>query len=145
MPKILIVNGPNLNLLGKREPEIYGSRTLEELQESLVDLASELKIEIEFFQSNGEGAIVDFLHEKAEDADGLLINPGALTHYGLSIRDAIVAVDLPTVEVHLSNVAAREEFRRESVIADICVGTIAGFGFYGYAMALSFFAELVKD
>ena len=145
MPKILIVNGPNLNLLGIREVEVYGSKTLGELEESLEDLARELAVELTFFQSNSEGEIIDFIHAQAKQADGMLINPAALTHYSYALRDAIVATDLPTVEVHLSNTAAREEFRQKSVITDICVGQISGFGFYGYAMALSFLSELTGE
>ncbi len=142
MPRILVVNGPNLNLLGKREPEVYGTQTLEELNGKLTDMAQELGIKLGFFQSNSEGAIIDFLHREAGSADGLIINPGALTHYSYALRDAIAAIDINAVEVHMSNVHAREEFRRRSVIAPICVGSVIGFGFYGYAMALSYFADV---
>lgn len=144
MSKILIVNGPNLNLLGTREPHVYGTSTLDELNKRLAEMAGELKIELEFFQSNHEGELIDFLHREAPDADGLIINPGALTHYSYALRDAIAAVGIEAVEVHMSNIYAREEFRRKSVIAPVCQGSMAGFGFYGYAMALSYFADTSK-
>jgi 3-dehydroquinate dehydratase-2 len=143
MPRILVVNGPNLNLLGKREPEIYGTRTLDELNEKLNAMAKDLDIELVFFQSNSEGDIIDFLHKEGFDADGLIINPGAFTHYSYALRDAIAAVGIDAVEVHMSNIYTREEFRHHSVIAPVCVGHLVGFGFYGYAMALSYFADNV--
>ena len=142
MAKILVVNGPNLNLLGEREPEIYGDLTLEKINSELVNLAKELDLTVEFFQSNSEGALIDFLHQNAHEADGLIINPGAYTHYSIALRDAIVGLDLPAIEVHLSNTQAREEFRRKSVIAPVCKGVISGFGSFGYAMALSYFGGL---
>ena len=146
MPKILIINGPNLNLLGKREPHIYGEKTLEDLNAHLKSLAEQLQIEVEFYQSNVEGEIINYLHAQAENADGVIINPGAYTHYSYAIRDAISAVGLDTIEVHLSNIHDREEFRSKSVIAPVCVGSIVGFGYYGYAMALSYFSDnLQKD
>lgn len=145
MPKILIVNGPNLNLLGRREPDIYGDLTLEKINEELTTLAKELGLEVEFFQSNSEGGLIDFIHQKAAEADGLIINPGAYTHYSIAIRDAIAAVDLPAIEVHLSNTQAREKIRRKSVIAPVCKGLLAGFGSFGYAMALSYFGGLNQD
>ncbi len=144
MPKILVVNGPNLNLLGKREPEIYGSRSLEDLNEKLAMLAADLKVELDFFQSNSESELIDFIHSKGFNADGMIINPGAFSHYSLALRDAIAAVGIDTIEVHLSNIYSREEFRQKSVIAPVCIGHLAGFGFYGYAMALSFFSDLSK-
>ncbi|HOP06772.1 MAG TPA: type II 3-dehydroquinate dehydratase [candidate division Zixibacteria bacterium] len=145
MRRILVVNGPNLNLLGKREPEIYGRSTLDELNGKLNDMAKELKIELKFFQSNHEGEIIDFLHKEAPDAHGLIINPGALTHYSYALRDAISAVSIEAVEVHMSNIYAREEFRHKSVLAPICQGHLTGFGFYGYAMALSYFADTTHE
>ena len=145
MPRILIVNGPNLNLLGKREPEVYGTETLDELNCKLADMARELSVEVSFFQSNSEGEIIDYLHKEGFDADGLIINPGALTHYSYALRDAIAAVEIEAVEVHMSNIYAREEFRRKSVMAPVCTGHLVGFGFYGYAMALSYFADSLKD
>lgn len=145
MRKVLVVNGPNLNLLGVREPEIYGRSTLEELNGRLNDMAAELKIELKFFQSNHEGEIIDFLHKEAPQADGLIINPGALTHYSYALRDAISAVSIEAVEVHMSNIYAREEFRHKSVLAPVCLGHLTGFGFYGYAMALSYFADTTEE
>lgn len=142
MAAILIVNGPNLNLLGKREPEIYGSEPLEELNRRLATLARDLGLEVRFFQSNSEGDIIDFIHRESESASGMIINPGALTHYSYALREAIAAVRIETIEVHLSNVYAREEFRHNSVIAAVCRGQISGFGLYGYAMALSYFADI---
>ena len=145
MPRILVVNGPNLNLLGKREPEVYGTETLDELNGKLADMAKELEVEVSFFQSNSESEIIDYLHKEGFDADGLIINPGALTHYSYALRDAIAAVEIEAVEVHMSNIYAREEFRRKSVMAPVCTGHLVGFGFYGYAMALSYFADSLKD
>jgi 3-dehydroquinate dehydratase-2 len=145
MAKILIVNGPNLNLLGKREPEVYGTATLDELNGRLKDMADELGMELVFFQSNAEGDLIDFIHKEAFEADGLIINPGALTHYSYALRDAIAAVDIETVEVHMSNIYKREQWRHKSVLADICQGHLVGFGFYGYAMALSYFADTTPE
>lgn len=145
MPRILIVNGPNLNLLGKREPEVYGTETLDELNGKLADMAKELDIDVSFFQSNSESEIIDYLHKEGFDADGLIINPGAFTHYSYALRDAIAAVEIEAVEVHMSNIYAREEFRRKSVMAPVCTGHLVGFGFYGYAMVLSYFADSLRD
>ncbi len=141
MLRILVVNGPNLNLLGRRQPEIYGSSTLDELNQRLGEMAGELKIELDFFQSNSESELIDYLHREGFKADGLIINPGAFTHYSYALRDAIAAVEIEAVEVHMSNVYTREEFRHKSVIAPVCRGHLVGFGFYGYAMALSYFAD----
>ena len=145
MLRILIVNGPNLNLLGKREPEIYGDSTLEDINKKLTDLSGELGITPVFFQSNSEGALIDFIQKEGPGADGMVINPGAYTHYGIALRDAISGVGVDTVEVHISNIYSREEFRHKSVIAPICAGHLCGFGVYGYAMALSYFADITKD
>lgn len=142
MPRVLVVNGPNLNLLGKREPDIYGTETLDELNSRLRELAQEINLELSFFQSNSEGEIIDYLHREAGNATGLIINAGALTHYSYALADAITAVKIDAVEVHLSNIYAREDFRHKSVLAPVCRGQISGFGFYGYAMALSYFADL---
>jgi 3-dehydroquinate dehydratase-2 len=144
MRKILIVNGPNLNLLGKREPEVYGAQSLSQINEHLTKMAAEMKLQLEFFQSNHEGEIIDFIHKLAPEADGLIINPGALTHYSYALRDAIAGVDIETVEVHMSNVYARDEFRHHSVIAPIVRGHVVGLGAYSYAMALSYFADATK-
>ena len=141
MPKLLVVNGPNLNLLGKREPEVYGNQTLDKLNETLKKLASDLGYELKIYQSNSEGEIIDFIQKEAPNAKGLIINPGAFTHYSYAIRDVIKSVNIEALEVHLSNIYAREEFRHKSVIAPVCRGQLSGFGFYGYAMALSYFAD----
>jgi 3-dehydroquinate dehydratase II len=141
MQKILVVNGPNLNLLGKREPEVYGDETLDEINQRLTLLGKEIGLDVVFFQSNSEGALIDFLQKECEHADGLVINPGAYTHYSYALRDAVVSCGIESVEVHLSNIHSREEFRRHSVIAPVCKGQISGFGFYGYAMALSYFSD----
>ena len=139
--KILVLHGPNLNLLGTREPEVYGRLTLPEIDAAIRKLAGELGAEVDLFQSNSEGALIDFIHQNAAGADGLIINPGALAHYSYALRDAIAGVDIDAVEVHLTNVYKREEFRRHSVVAPVCQGHLVGFGYYGYAMALSYFAD----
>ena len=143
--KILVVNGPNLNMLGKRDPSQYGSETLGQISEKVRARAAELGVEVEFFQSNHEGAIIDFLQDAAAQADGLVINPGALTHYGLSLRDAVADSGLPFVEVHLSDIHSREEFRRHSVLKDLAVTQIAGHRGTGYVMALEKLAERADD
>jgi 3-dehydroquinate dehydratase-2 len=138
--KILVINGPNLNLLGKREPAIYGTTTL-------TDIESRLKkrfpnVQFEFFQSNHEGALIDQLQKTIDGGfDGVVINPGAYSHYSYAIRDAIAALKMPVVEVHISNVHAREEFRRHSVITPVCKGLVAGFGDMGYELAVKFLVE----
>jgi len=135
--KILILHGPNLNLLGSREPEVYGTETLSDINAKIRSLADELGAETDFFQSNHEGALIDRIHQARQDGvDGLIINPGGLTHTSVSLRDAISGVAIPTVEIHLSNVHSREEFRHRSYIAPIAVGQICGFGSEGYLLAL---------
>jgi 3-dehydroquinate dehydratase-2 len=143
--KILVIHGPNLNLLGTREPEVYGSVTLEEINERLHAYAADKGIEVRTFQSNHEGAIMDAIHQAVGWADGLVINPGAYTHYSYAIRDAIAAIGLPTVEVHLSNVQTREDFRHLSVIAPVCLGQIAGFGWQSYVLGVEALIRLVKN
>lgn len=134
--KVLVINGPNLDLLGERQPDLYGKLTLKEINEKMVQLAKELKCEIEFFQSNHEGKIVDTIGEARGKFDFLIINPAAYTHTSVAIRDAIVGAGVPTIEVHLSNIYAREEFRRKSLIAPVAIGQICGFGPDGYLLAL---------
>lgn len=140
--RILVINGPNLNMLGTREPSVYGSETLADIISSLDDEASLVNSEIVPFQSNHEGALIDFIQANASNAAGIIINPGALTHYGLSLRDALASVELPVIEVHLSNIYAREEWRHRSVIAPVVKGQIAGFGRLGYVAALRLLIEL---
>jgi len=139
---ILVLHGPNLNLLGTREPEIYGTTTLEDINRLLQKRAGELGLELKILQSNHEGALVDFLHANRAWADGVLINPGALTHYGYSLHDAILAIQKPTVEVHLSNIFAREEWRRKSVLSPACKGIISGFGVESYLLGLEAIGRL---
>ena len=136
MGKILVMNGPNLNLLGTREPEIYGSLTLADIHERLRQRANEADLDIEFMQSNHEGMLVDAIHRARRTVDYIILNAGAFTHYSIALRDAIAAVDVPVIEVHLSNIHQREEFRHKSVIAPVVLGQIAGFGAESYMAAL---------
>lgn len=134
--KVLLLNGPNLNMLGRREPEIYGTQKLEDIERMVVDAGGLVGVEVRCYQSNHEGALIDAIHDAAGWASGMIINPGAYTHYSFALRDAIKAAGLPAVEVHLSNIHAREEWRRRSVTAEACIGLVSGFGAHGYLMAL---------
>lgn len=134
--KIFIINGPNLNMLGKREPEIYGADTLASINAELKELCDSIGVEPEFYQSNCEGELIDIIHSAREKADGIVLNAGAYTHYSIAIRDAISACEKPCVEVHLSNVHKREEFRHKSVISAVCEGVICGFGKDSYRLAI---------
>ncbi|MFQ5912256.1 MAG: type II 3-dehydroquinate dehydratase [Nitrospinota bacterium] len=136
MAKILVLHGPNLNLLGTREPEIYGRETLEEINTRLRALAAARGVELETFQSNHEGGLIDRIHAARGEADFIVINPGAYTHSSIGLRDALSAAGIPAIEVHLSNIYAREEFRRHSVIAPVAAGHIVGFGPLGYELAV---------
>jgi len=139
--KIVVVHGPNLNLLGKREPHIYGTRTLDDLNKTVRDKAKELGLEVTLFQSNHEGEIIDFLQKEAPGSAGIVINPGALSHYSLALFDCLQGLAETVVEVHLSNIHAREEFRSKSVTARAARGVIAGLGFAGYELALEYLSE----
>ena len=132
--QILVINGPNLNLLGERKPEIYGALTLNEINKYIEEYFKNTKIN--FFQSNHEGEIIDKIHSASQKYEGIVLNAGAFTHYSYAIRDAIEAISIPVIEVHLSNVANREDFRKQSVLAPVCKGSISGFGKYGYILAV---------
>jgi len=134
--KVLIINGPNINLLGIREKTVYGTMSYEKMCEHLTNEAKKLNIHIDLYQSNIEGEIVNCIQKAYGNYDGIIINPAAYTHYSIAIYDALKAVEIPTVEVHLSNISSREEFRRKSVTAPACIGQISGFGIYGYVMAM---------
>jgi 3-dehydroquinate dehydratase-2 len=143
--RILLINGPNLNMLGQREPEVYGTMTLADIEARVAARAKALGAEITAFQSNHEGALVDFIQQEQGGADGIILNGGALTHYGLSLRDALSGAGVPTIEVHISNIHGREPFRRRSVTAAVCKGIIAGLGWYGYIAALEALVHGAKE
>jgi len=143
MPKILVLHGPSLNLLGQREKDIYGTMTLPEINRQLEELAKAHGVETEFFQSNHEGALIDAIHQASGQVDAIVINPGAFTHTSIALRDAIAAVAIPTVEVHLSNIYQREDFRQKSVIAPVAIGQISGFGVNSYILGLKAALSLV--
>lgn len=138
--KLLVLNGPNLNRLGKREPEVYGAETLADIENHLQKIASEQLVVISFYQSNTEGALIDKIHEcEDNDFDGIIFNPGAYTHTSIAIRDAIASVNVPVIEIHISNIHSREPFRHTSLIAPVCIGQLSGFGTGGYELALQAF------
>ncbi len=141
MKSILILHGPNLNLLGTREPEVYGPLTLDEINSRLVAAGEEMDADVRTFQSNSEGALIDALHDAREWAMGVVFNPGAYTHTSVALRDAIAAIGIPVIEVHLSNVYAREDFRHKSLLAPVCMGKITGFGWRSYLLGLQALIE----
>ena len=141
--EVLIINGPNLNMLGTRETDIYGMKSLDDVNKFILEYFK--KVKLDFFQSNHEGGIIDKIQSSYSRLDGIVINPGAFTHYSYAIRDAISSVAIPFVEVHISNVAARDEFRKNSVISDVCLGTISGLGAYGYVLAVQALAHFKKN
>jgi 3-dehydroquinate dehydratase-2 len=144
-PVILVLNGPNLNLLGLREPQIYGHETLSDIEEACLEHAAELGLAVDFRQSNHEGQLVDWIQEARQMADGIILNAGAYSHTSVAILDALNAASVPTVEVHLSNIFRREEFRHNSYVSRVARGVICGFGGHGYELALSAIARLVRD
>jgi 3-dehydroquinate dehydratase-2 len=143
--KVVVIQGPNLNMLGHREQNIYGPMKLEDIHKQMGSFAKQSGIEIEFFQSNLEGEIVDKIQECLGEADGIIINPAAYTHTSIAIRDAISAVQIPTVEVHISNIYSREEFRKKSLIAPVCAGQIAGFGPFSYHLAMIAISQIMNE
>ncbi|MBP6472873.1 MAG: type II 3-dehydroquinate dehydratase [Chloroflexi bacterium] len=145
MTRILVLHGPNLNLLGTREPGVYGRHTLEDINQALSNCVAGKSVELRFQQSNHEGDLLDAIHVARNWADGILINPGAFTHYSYALRDAVTAVALPTIEIHLSNIHARESFRHNSVIAAVCLGQISGFGWRSYLLGLQALLDHLAD
>ena len=143
--RILVLHGPNINLIGFREMNVYGAKPLEEIDADIRKRAESLNMEVRTLQSNSEGQIIDAIHEHRSWAAGIVINPGGLTHYSISLRDALTAVRLPVVEVHISNIFAREEFRKQSVISPVCVGIISGFGGFGYELALNAINDVIES
>ena len=145
MLKIIVMHGPNLNTLGTREPAIYGTTTLADINAMLQKRGTQLGVAVESCQSNYEGGLIDYLQQHASEADGIIINPGALTHYSIALRDALAAVKAPIIEVHLSNIYARESFRHHSIVAAVCQGHIVGLGWRGYLLALEGLVDLVQE
>lgn len=143
--KILVLHGPNLNLFGRREPHIYGTTTLAQIDEKLQAIARELKVELDILQSNHEGALLDFLHKNMDSAAGAIVNPAGLTQHGVSLHDAIKAMPFPVIEVHMSNIAAREEWRHHSIISSAVKGTVQGLGWRSYAMGLRAVVEIARE
>lgn len=141
MTKILVINGPNLNMLGVREPEVYGKKTYADLENYIEEYCREKGAEATILQSNGEGELIDFIHHSQGNFDGIVINPGAYTHYSYALRDALSSIEVPAVEVHISNIHKREEFRHTSVTAPACIGQITGLGFKGYLLAIDYLLE----
>tara|TARA_B100000945_G_C20262950_1_gene540203 strand:- start:116 stop:574 length:459 start_codon:yes stop_codon:yes gene_type:complete len=144
MPKVLLLNGPNLNLLGNREPEIYGSTTLEEIEGKVESILREHKIDCEIFQSNSEGELIDWI-QKNRGADFMLLNPGALAHTSIGLRDAVISIEIPFIEIHLSNVFKREEFRHNSYFSDVAIGALTGLGEKGYQLAAEFAIDYIEQ
>ena len=145
MIRILVIHGPNLNLLGEREPEVYGTTTLAQLNDLIAQHAQQLGAEVKALQSNSEGTLIDYLHENRQWADGVLINPGAYTHYSYALRDGLAAIDKPAIEVHLSNIHQREAFRRISVLAEVCISQVVGLGIHSYLKGLEILVEWIKQ
>jgi len=145
MEKVLVLHGPNLNLLGLREPEIYGGLTLSEINERLIDVGNDNGLDVQTAQANGEGMLIDALHEARNWARGVVFNPGGYTHTSVALRDAVAGIGIPVVEIHLSNIHSREEFRHGSLISPVCVGSISGFGWYSYVLGLSALANHITN
>ena len=145
MTRILVLNGPNINVLGRRNPSIYGVKTLDEINHLIAEKANDLGVEVSFYQSNLEGELINRIQEGWGNIDGIVINPGALTHYSYSLKDALIDAVVPVIEVHRGNIHAREEWRRHSVVADIARGQIAGFGWRSYTSALEIMAGIIED
>jgi 3-dehydroquinate dehydratase-2 len=142
--RIAVIHGPNLNMLGARETDIYGTKTLQDINGEMLREAEKQGLSLSFFQSNSEGGLIDYIHACKGKIDGIILNAGAYTHYSIALRDAIAAVDIPTVEVHLSNIYKREDFRHISVIAPVCIGQISGFGYYSYILGLQALRKAVE-